>query len=95
VDLQGAPPPKGTNATCKHNTGHATTSTATPAEALLLPTLCTRRDPAIPHPPAAGAAAGGRGITRIAGGEVGTVAGFRKTPLSTVREGGERSKVVL
>ena len=86
VELQEATPPEGTSTTCKHNTGEATTSKTTPAGPVLLPTLCTRRDPAIPHPPAAGAAAGGRGITRIAGGEVGAEGDRRKSPLSTVRE---------
>ena len=70
VDLRGASRPERTSTTHKLDADAATTSMTPPAEALLLPTLCTRRDPAIPHPPAAGAAAGGRGITRTAGGEV-------------------------
>ena len=42
------------------------TPTAPAASLLLGSTLCTRRDPAFPHPPAAGAAAGGGGNGRIA-----------------------------
>ena len=88
VDLQGAPPPERTSTTRKLSTGDATTSMTTPAGDQLLPTLCTRRDPAIPHPPAAGAADGGWGITRIAGGEVGAAVGLKSRLSLTVREEG-------
>jgi hypothetical protein len=59
MDLRGAPLPEGTNAARKHTADEASASKTPPAEAQLLPTLCTRRDPAIPQPPAAEAAGGG------------------------------------
>ena len=59
MDLHGAPQPEGTNAARKHTADEDSASKTPPAEAQLLPTLCTRRDPAIPQPPAAGAAGGG------------------------------------
>ena len=43
----------------------------------LTPTLYTRRDPGIPHPPAAGAV-GGRGIPRINDGESAATRRFQK-----------------
>ena len=59
MDLHGAPQPEGTNAARKHTADEASASKTPPAEALLLPTLFTHRDPAIPQPPAAEAAGGG------------------------------------
>jgi hypothetical protein len=50
----------------KTSAERATASTAPPAGTSSNPTLCTWRDSGIPQPPAAGAAAGDGGISRIA-----------------------------
>jgi hypothetical protein len=54
-------------AIAKTVTDHASTSIAPPATHPRTPRLFTCRDPLIPRPPAAGAAAGGQGIGRISG----------------------------
>ena len=64
-ELLGVPPTRGSTTTCKNQSDRASSASTPPAGALLKPTLCTRLDPSIPRPPAAGAADGGRGIERI------------------------------
>ena len=54
----------------KTPTTDASASKTSPGSTLLKPTLYTPRDPGFPHPPAAGAAGGGKGNQRIAAGEV-------------------------
>jgi hypothetical protein len=54
----------------KTPTVDASASTTPPTSTLLKPTLYTRRDPGFPHPPAGGAAGGGKGNQRIDAGEV-------------------------
>ena len=58
-DATGATIVEERTATCKSQSVDAAISIAPPAGILRWPTLCTRRDPPIPRPPAAGAAAGG------------------------------------
>jgi hypothetical protein len=89
AELHGPPPSKGTTATCKQTDDISAFKTphddTTPT-----PTLSTTLDPWIPQPPAAGAAAGGRGIHGSTASEVGRRGEFTKTPLSTVD--GERER---
>jgi hypothetical protein len=66
----GAARSKKSAAVFKRPSNRATSSAAPPAATPRTPRLCTRRDPLIPRPPAAVAAAGGRGIRRIAGGDL-------------------------
>ena len=47
------------------------------------------RDAGIPHPPAAEAAGGGRGIRRIYGGEGGSAGGALKIASATVKREGD------
>ena len=69
--LQGAPPREGKPADSKTRTDATSTSMAPPAGNLPDPTLCTGRDLRFPQPPAAEAAAGGRGNRRSPASEVG------------------------
>jgi hypothetical protein len=66
-----------TPASAKGHTDRAAVTKTPPASHLREPTLCTRRDPAIPRPPAAGAAAGGEESTGSRGGEVVREGSFR------------------
>jgi hypothetical protein len=89
--LQRDPPREGKTAAPKSRSDFAATSMMSPFGHLLEPTLCTRRDPGFPHPPAAKATGGGRGNWGIAAGEVGQLGEFRKRLSATVV--GERGDV--
>ena len=72
---------KGKHADTKPPAASITASTTPPAGSLPRPTLYTSQDPGFPHPPAAGAAAGGGENPRIAG-ERGGLTGAPKNRLS-------------
>ena len=77
----GAAPSEEETTAAKGHSGNTTTSPAPPASTPPhTPRLCTHRDPSIPRPPAAEAAAGGRGIARIAGGELVRAVSPKKSP---------------
>jgi hypothetical protein len=80
--LRGSPPQEGTSCSTKLQIDRGTTSSPPSPGDQLDPTLCTHRRSGIPHPPAVGAAGGGRGIPRHPGGEVEEVVGFKKIALS-------------
>ena len=61
AELHGAPPPERSRADTTKPTSTTATSKAPLAGRPTSPTLCTRRETGFPHPPAAGAADGGRG----------------------------------
>jgi hypothetical protein len=87
--LHRAPQPKMASTTCKHQTSHASNSTAPPPRSVTAPTLCTHQDSRFSPPPATGAAAGDGGIRRIAGGEVDlTGGGGQKFAFYCSRRGG-------
>jgi hypothetical protein len=65
-----APPSRRGSTTCKTEPTASSPPRRRRPETLSLPTLCTRREPAFPRPPAAGAAGGGRGSRRFSAGEV-------------------------
>jgi hypothetical protein len=88
AELHRGPPRERKVAAPKGHSDIATTSSTPSAGHLLGPTLCTRRDPGFPHPPAAEAAGGGRGNRRIAAGEVVRTGDFRNRLSATVA--GER-----
>jgi hypothetical protein len=67
--LQEPPPREGENAATKSHTASIATPTTPPAGNLVDLAMYTP-DPGIPHPPAAGAAAGEGGIPRIPAGEL-------------------------
>jgi hypothetical protein len=49
--LHRAPQPNMASTTYKHQTSHASISTAPPARSLTAPTLCTHQDSRFPQPP--------------------------------------------
>jgi hypothetical protein len=67
--LQEPPPREGENAATKSHTTSIATPTTPPAGNLVELAMYTP-DPGIPHPPAAGAAAGEGGIPRTPAGEL-------------------------
>ena len=66
----GAPRAEEGTVADKSFSGCAATSTTPPASTPRTPRLCTHRDPSIPRPPAAGAAAEGEESAGSAGGEL-------------------------
>ena len=87
----GAAPTEEDPAVTKSQSGRAASTPAPPASDPHTPRLYVHRDPSIPRPRAAGAAAGGRGIERIAGDELRCAREPKKSPFLTV--GGERELV--
>ena len=75
-----APSEEKTTATKSHSGTTASTPALPASTPPRTPRLCTHRDPWIPRPPAAEAAAGGRGIRRIAGGELARAESPKKSP---------------
>ena len=92
----GAAPTEGKTAVFKIHSGTTSSTMALPAGTPQhTPSISTRLDPGIPRPPAAGAAAGGRGIRRIAGGGLLCAGSLRKSPSLYCRWGKGAAKVRL
>jgi hypothetical protein len=96
AELPRAPPPERVRSPPKSLADRATTSSAPPAGHPEKPTLCTGQGTPIPHPPAAGAAAGGRGIDAPPACEVDLLALFTNRPSQTVAgEGNDQAQLLM
>jgi hypothetical protein len=84
AELLRAPPPERMSFSPKRRADRTTTSSALLAGHLDKPTLYTGRGSTIPHPPAAGAAAGGQKIDDPTASEVVLLVWFTNSPLPTV-----------
>ena len=84
AELRGAPPSKGTRSAEHRHADRTSASTAPPTGLQSNPTLYTSRGSTIPRPPAAGAAAGDRGIGDPTASEVSFPESFRKSSYPTV-----------
>jgi hypothetical protein len=70
TELRGTTPQKGRRVDTERTADTIAASTMPPAGLLSHPTLCTGRDPGIPHPPAAGATPEGEGSRESPASEV-------------------------
>ena len=94
-ETRRAPPPVKEHADTQSLADTVAHTTTPPGGALSNPTLCTSRDPGFPHPPAAGAAGGGRGNPRLAGERGGSTGRSPKIAFYTVAVRGTAERAHL